>query len=608
MPGIFGIVTEKPNAKYEEQLDLMRNSMLHEDFYTTGTRIETNRLTFYIGWTLHQGSFSDCLPVVNETGDCILFFSGENFIDMPELDALKGKNHVFNKFNAEYLIHMYEEWGVDFLDRLNGWFQGVIVDLKKEEIVLFNDRYGMQRLYIHESPDAFYFASEAKALLRVNHKLKVLDNESLADYLCCNCVLNWNSFFKGISILPGASAWTFKQGKLASRYRYFDPATWETQSWLEDGFFYEELRKTFREILPRYFRSEKNIGISLTGGLDTRMILTNVDLPKGKYPCYTFNSIYRDCNDVKVARRVAAECGQEHHTIELGKEFLNNFSEYAEKTIYITDGNLDVSGAPEIYVNRIARQFAPIRLTGNHGSELFRNVQWMKADFPNENIFDDSFRGYLYRSMEKYREIRTDNPLTFTLFFESPWHECNRYLSEYSQLVTRTPYHDRDLVALMYRAPMGIRDDKEISKRLILEGNPGLAKILTDRGVGSKYRFPISLIPRLNNEVSFKSEYYYNYGMPQWMSRVDHLLKPLKPERFFLGRHKFYHFRVWYRDELADYVREILLDRKSLQRPYLNPKVVEKMVTGHLRGTHNYTTEITKLLTLELTQRTLIES
>ena len=77
-------------------------------------------------------------------------------------------------------------------------------------------------------------------------------------------------------------------------------------------------------------------------------------------------------------------------------------------------------------------------------------------------------------------------------------------------------------------------------------------------------------------EFTFKAEYAYDYGMPQWLSRIDHFLSPLRLERLFLGRHKLLHFRVWYRDALADYVREILLDRRTLSRPYFEPKALYK--------------------------------
>ena len=108
-------------------------------------------------------------------------------------------------------------------------------------------------------------------------------------------------------------------------------------------------------------------------------------------------------------------------------------------------------------------------------------------------------------------------------------------------------------------------------------------------------------------EFTFKAEYGYDYGMPQWVARIDHLLSPLRLERLFLGRHKLLHFRIWYRDALSDYVRQILLDPRTLSRPYLDRKGVEGIVRGHLNGWQNNTTAIHKLLTIELLHRLFLD-
>jgi asparagine synthase (glutamine-hydrolysing) len=108
-------------------------------------------------------------------------------------------------------------------------------------------------------------------------------------------------------------------------------------------------------------------------------------------------------------------------------------------------------------------------------------------------------------------------------------------------------------------------------------------------------------------EFSYKAEYAYDYGMPQWIAAIDHLLSPLRLERLFLGRQKFYHFRLWYRRELSRYVMEVLLDPRSLARPYLDGKRLAEVVGAHVKGLRNYTGEIHSVLTAELLQRCLIE-
>jgi asparagine synthase (glutamine-hydrolysing) len=76
----------------------------------------------------------------------------------------------------------------------------------------------------------------------------------------------------------------------------------------------------------------------------------------------------------------------------------------------------------------------------------------------------------------------------------------------------------------------------------------------------------------------------------------------------FLGRHKFTHFRVWYRDALANYIREMLLDSRTLSRPYIQRDTLERLVEGHLKGDRNYTTAIHKILTLEHLHRLFFDS
>jgi asparagine synthase (glutamine-hydrolysing) len=177
---------------------------------------------------------------------------------------------------------------------------------------------------------------------------------------------------------------------------------------------------------------------------------------------------------------------------------------------------------------------------------------------------------------------------------------------ERTQLTVRSPYLDNDLVALVYQAPPGSMS-RELSLRLIDDGDPVLSRIPTDRGV--LYRpFPVvTKLSHLYQEFTFKAEYTYDYGMPQWLARLDHHFARLRLERIFLGRHKFYHFRVWYRDELSRYVQDILLDSRTRARSYLRGDILEEMVKSHIEGYQNFSQEIHWLLTSELIQRHLIE-
>lgn len=607
MPGIIGIISKSPREKSEKDLSLMIGCMMHESFYSSGT-YTNDEIGAYLGWVCHKESFTDCMPVINEKKNLVLIFCGENFADTELFNQLKSKHHRFEKTNASYIIHLYEEKGIDFLKDLNGWFSGIIIDLQANKVILFNDRYGMQKVFYYETKDEFYFASEAKALLKVCPELRELDMQGIAELLSCNSVMENRSLFKNVYLLPTAAAWVFDNNIRPNKKNYFDPSVWENQPWLEKKFFYDCLRETFMQILPRYFRSNLPIAISLTGGLDTRMIMANMDLQEGKYPCYTFGSMYNDCYDAKIARKVAKVCHQTHQIISVDRNFLQDFTKYADKTVYITDGYLGLEGASEIYVNSLARNIAPIRLTGNLGGEVLRGIRHLTAAMPqNEKLFNPDFHSYLQAVKTTLDEQKRNTPLSFILFNDAPWHENNRLVSEQSQLTLRTPYMDNDLLKLMYRAPIEVTKTKDLSLRLISDGNSALASILTDRGIGGGLKFPFSNLAHLYYEFLFKAEYAYDYGMPQVLAKFDHTFRYMHFEKLFLGRHKFNHFRLWYRDELANYVKAILLDDRTLNRPYLNRKAIEEIVEGHTKGYSNYTTDINKMLTVELIQRLLIE-
>ncbi len=319
MPGITGIVSNNGRFNGTPFLGQMSSCMKHEPFYSSGT-YANERVGLWLGWTCHKGSFSDCLPVWNEKKDVCLIFSGEEFADEAEIQRLAARGHGFTREDASYLVHMYEEQGITFLERLNGWFSGVLLDLSEEKGVLFNDRYGLNRIYYHENADGLFFASEAKCLVSVLPELRKLDPTGLAEFLSCGCVLQNRTLFSGISLLPGASKWTFSRTQPAKKDVYFRKETWESQPALEPCAYYERLKSTFTRVLPKYFRGAKRIGMSLTGGLDGRMIMAWATRSPGSLPCYTFGSAYRDCTDVTAAREVAKVCRQPYQVIPVDRE------------------------------------------------------------------------------------------------------------------------------------------------------------------------------------------------------------------------------------------------------------------------------------------------
>jgi len=607
MPGITGIMGLGQAEENEGRLRQMTRVMMHEPFYISG-RLTHERLGSRLGWVAVRGSFADGMPLWNENHDICLIFSGEDYADPDQIANLKARGHVFNPGNASYLVHSYEEWGDEFFRKLNGRFSGAVIDERHQKTILFNDRYGLNRIYYHEKDGTHYFASEAKSLLTLFPELRELDSRGLAETFSLGCVLDNRTLYRRISLVPGGSFWTFRPGQVVRKEAYFRPEAMERLEPLDQAEYYEKLRETWVRILPRYLRGPERAAVSLTGGKDSRMILAWASAPPGALLCYTFGESSRDCFDVKIARRAAQICRQPHQVIRLNETFFKEFAHLAERTVYLTDGTMDVSGSPGLFVNTLARQVAPVRLTGNYAQEILRSSIAFKPLPICVAMLDPDFLKLVDGAARSYHDHLRGNRTAFVAFKQVPWHHYARLASELSQVTLRSPYLDNEILSLGFQAPKNLTQMDDLQLRLIADGNAELGKLETDRALLYK---PIPVFTSLKHrfrELTVKAEYAYDYGMPRSLARMDRLMKGLHVERLFLGRHKYYHFRLWYRDQLSDAVRGILLDSRTLNRPFLKAAVLEQMIKAHLQGVANYTVEIHRLLTAELMQRQFIDS
>jgi asparagine synthase (glutamine-hydrolysing) len=586
MPGIVGIISSKPAADCETRVERMLATMRHEKFYKSGTH-SVPAMKLYSGWVAFEKTTDGIF--LNDTQDIALIFSGECFVDS-EIAS------------GEKLIQLYEQHRQKFFEKLNGLFSGLLVDRRRNKVFLFNDRYGSQRIYFHESNGNFYFASEAKALLRILPELREFDFKGVAQFLAFGCTLDWRTIFRGIQMLPGGSLWTFENGN-CRKENYFSPENWESQPELSPKDFENKFQEIFKKILPRYFSGDSKIGIALTGGLDTRMIMACRPQNNVNQTCYTFAGERGETLDDKIAARVASVCGLEHKLLRLQPDFFSDFAAHTDKTIFVTDGTFGISGAHEIYFHRQARELSAVRLTGNFGSEVFRGVSTFKPVALSAELFNPD----LHRNINFEAEIfsaRKKNPLTSAIFEEIPWNLFGSLAAGRSQTIFRTPYLDNELVALAYQSPEAIRKSSLPASRLVKANNRTLSEIPTDRGFAGENSGLKFLGRRVFSEVTFKMDYYNNEGLPRPLAPFDPAFKFVASKLKLAGLHKYLHYSHWFRNELAPFVTEKLADARK-QNYFWNSNFLKRMADEHIAGRKNYSREINAVLTLEAVERLL---
>ena len=587
MPGIAGVIGSKPADECTRVVEAMIASMRHESFYESGA-CSVPALGVYAGWTAHPRSFA-ARESANGTlpaHDPMLVWSGECAGD--------AGGHDF----AESYVRL----GDGFVRELNGLFSGLLIDRERGRVLLFNDRYGLERIYFHETADGLYFASEAKALLRVLPGLRVLDDAGIAQFLAFGCTHGQQTLFRGVSLLEGGSLWSFERGE-TRKQRYLTPACLEKQPVMSQEAFNDEFASTFKTALPRYIGNGEGLGISLTAGLDTRMIMACLPATPVRPLAYTFSGQRERTLDERIAARVAAARGLDHHVLRIGADFLSDYGRYVDKTVHITDGGFGATGAHEVYLNAKARELAPIRLTGNFGSEVLRSMSTFKPLGLSRDMFGSDFGAVVASSARPV--AKTDHPVTFAVFREIPSSLFGSLAAGRSQVTFRTPYLDNDIVSLAYRAPADARRSPDSALRLIGSSDSRLGRIPTDRGIAVGGRGPVHMLRRLFAEATFKLDYLHKEGLPHWLSPLDPAIDGLSMFGV-LGLHKYLPYRRWFRNELRGYVSQVFSDTRTLQSPYWNATFLKSVAKDHATGRRNYVREINAVLTLDAVDRLFI--
>jgi len=409
MPGIVGLVTKMPRAWAEPQLLRMVQSIRHESFYETGTG-STRRPEFMSDGWRRKNSFSWGMPVRNERVDVTLIFSGEEFPEPGTADRLRQKGQDVNPAGLAYLVHLYED-DPTFPACLNGRFQGSSLTER-----------GVTRrssMIVMECTGRTISNPKRLSILRSRRRRSSLSGrscgrsivEDLESLLRAAGAREPNAVRRHSGVTAGFGM-DFSRRQAGTESELFSASRMGTAGTPVAGSLLCRTPQVFARNLPRYFDGNERVGLSLTGGLDSRMILAWHKAAPNTLPCYTFGGTYRDCQDVVVSREVARACNQPYEVIPLGTDFLSRFGDYAERAVYLSDGCVRVNRGADLYLNELARTIAPVRMTGNYGSEVLRWVPAFKPVRPDGELFATDFLPVVNEASDTYQRVLQGHPVS----------------------------------------------------------------------------------------------------------------------------------------------------------------------------------------------------
>jgi asparagine synthase (glutamine-hydrolysing) len=350
-------------------------------------------------------------PMRNETSSLVLVVNGEIYNHRELRGALESKGHVFrSQSDSEVILHLYEEHGSSFVERLDGMFALALWDAALKRLLLARDRLGKKPLYYVETPDRFLFASSPRALLAHGSVSAEPSAEGIRHYLTFNCAPAPHTLFREIRKLPAAWRLTIGSSGRVKAGPYWD-FTGPPLDGIGESVAAERLRDLLEKAVRKRMMSDVPLGAYLSGGLDSTIV---VDLMRRSATkrLRTFALGYdgKGDEDLPFAERVASLNDTDHEALGIREESL------AESIDLLAEHSDDPVGAPSCLSNlllarRTRKAGVPVVQVGEGADELFFGYRPNRRSLLVHRFFWSHF-GRLPRRVRGGLHRLLDRPLT----------------------------------------------------------------------------------------------------------------------------------------------------------------------------------------------------
>lgn len=604
--GIYGFRGLGPQA--EGLTKKMCAVMVHrgpddEGYYSDGkVSLGMRRLSIIDLVTGHQ-------PISNEDKSVWVVYNGEIY-NFPELrKELVQKGHTFaTKSDTEVIVHLYEEEGEDFVSRLNGMFAIALWDKKENKLVLVRDRLGIKPLHYWQSEDTLVFSSEIKSILQAGYP-RELDFDGMSRFFTFEYVPAPQTIFEGIKkLLPGHMM--IIRGSMIQVNPYWDVKHERGPNFLEnEDAMLDEIYERLKESVKKRLISDVPLGVFLSGGMDSSSITALMsEVAVSKIKTFSIGFKEKTFNELRYAKIVADRFQTDHQEFvvesKLVKDLVPKLIEYLDEPL------ADASIIPTYIISKLARQYVTVALAGEGGDELFAGY--------------DTYKAYqvarLYRKVPKFIRDGLIKNFIWTLpaskkrlsfeFKAKKFISGIDYPPEISNIIwwgayspeAKAKLFSRDIQARWQEdlfAPVSFHlyncSAEDTVNRL---GYLDLKLYLQDDLLVKTDR--MSMANSLEIRVPFLDHTFVEYAasIPSDLKlkglRTKHILKKamapyLPPE--ILSRKKIgfdIPLGVWIRNELKDFVMDVLSPTNLNKHGFFNPAAVEKCLKEHLQGAHNH--------------------
>ena len=562
-------------------------------------------------------------PIHNEDGTIWIVFNGEIYNFRALRHELAGRGHTFyTKSDTEVIVHAYEEWGDDFLLRLNGIFGLSIWDERKKRLLLARDPFGVKPLYYYTDGKRLLWGSEIKAILADSSVPRTVDRRALDLFLTFRFVPSPFTLFQNIRKIPPGHRVIAENGNLhEERYHFSRP---EVDNHLKEKDYVDLLEERLEAAVRRQMISDVPIGVLLSGGIDSAVVLAIMSEATSQ-PVRAFTVGFSDGDDVNEldeARFTAEHFGAEHHEILLDSL---DYREWLQKSIWYLEEPIGTTSAlPMYFVSQLARKHVKVVLTGQGADEPLcgqhrhfgeRYGQWYRR-IP-EGLRNHVLRPLvesLPRQERSKRAVRSLGTRDVTKRFVQVYSVFNREMKASLWRPEQKPDHAEEsseeivgywrhgiegLDPLVQMASVDAR--LSLADDLLMYGDKMSMATSVEARVpflDIDYMAVAESLPASLRIRGLTRKYIHKKAIAKWLPRT---IIQRKKGGFDTPVDR------WFRSEMTGYVRHVLLSKNSACSSYFRLGAIENLIQDHVNGRQDNQRQLYCLLVFELWHKVFIE-
>lgn len=441
----------------------------------------------------------------------------------------------------------------NFLRHVNGIFAAVVYDEPRQRVHLLSDRYGLRHLFWTRHSGGLAWASEVKAMLGLQGFEPRVDRGAVEAFFDVGHLTGDRTWFEGVELLPSGTVLTWDEGTRAvSRRRYW---WWEDIKPLEgdvdEDELARELGRLFRDSVERRARAGGRVGLTLSGGLDSRAILAAMPADVGAVHAVTFGK--KGCDDVRIAAQAARVRGAEHHVVELSAE---GWLAPRLAGVWATDGHLNLMHMHAVAAAPLVGSLFDVNLDGFHGDATIGG-----------SYIGGHGRDTLWNLDNRGRRFISLGPASLRTHVE-----------------TRLPFCDNRFLELAMSAPESLRADSYLYQKMLLLAFPDYYRDIPWQDTGA----PIAWPRRERRRGLFEEK------RERLFEVLDYYGLRLRPSRSYAD------YADWLRREPArSFCAALLEDPSALYAEYVPRERAAAVLASHSKG-RDRSEELGRFMTFEI--------